>query len=469
MSAAGDPPRTGRRWPALPRDRWLRVLVVLFLVSLPLVTVRVYAVDEIQYFVYLPSVIHGGDLDFENEYRGLLADRQDELDWRALLEVARTPEGYLPNYAGVGCALLWLPGYLVAEVAARLGPWPADGLSWPYQAAVSYSSALYAFLGLLLLFGVARRVVGDGPALAGVLLTWWATQLTFYMYVTPPMSHATSFFAVSAFVAAWASWRRQPTLGRSLLLGAIAGLMSVVREQNVLLLVLPAFDVATRSLEGWRRGDRDEAARSARIGGVMAAGFAVPLLPQLLVWYRLFGSIGPPPMRVAFMEAFPRHLPAVLLSSERGLLLWHPVWIAGLVGLALLARRRPRLGWPLLLAVATQLWFLGSAANWSGGMAFGQRRLVASLFVVALGAAEIARRVPRPATLAAGVLLVWLNLSLVIQFGTGMIPRQGDVSWGHILRNHVVEVPRRLGGILGRYLFERSDFWDGGGEPDSRS
>lgn len=439
---------------------WRRGLVVLFLLTLPLVTARIYAVDEIQYFVYLPSLLHDGDLDFEDEYRVLLADRRDEIDWGALLEVDRTPRGYLPNYAGVGCAVLWLPPYLVAEVAARIGPWPADGLSWPYQAAVSYASAAYAFLGLLLLFGVARRAVGEVGAAAGVLLAWWGTQLTFYMYVTPPMSHATSFFAVSAFVAAWIAWRRDPGLGRSLLLGVLAGLMAVVREQNVLFLVLPAFDVAARALEAFRRGDRDEPARLARIGAGMAAGLALPLLPQLLVWYEMFGSIGPPPLRVSFMEPLPRHLPAVLLSAERGLLLWHPAWIVGLVGLGFLARRTPRLGWPLLLAVATQLWFLGSAANWAGGMAFGQRRMVASLFIVVLGAGELARRLPLRATLAAAVVLAWLNLSLLVQFGTGMIPRRGEVSWSAVLRNHVVEVPRRIGGILERYLFDRSEFFE---------
>ena len=38
-------------------------------VSLPAVTPRLYASDEIQYFAYLRSMWFDGDLSFENEYR----------------------------------------------------------------------------------------------------------------------------------------------------------------------------------------------------------------------------------------------------------------------------------------------------------------------------------------------------------------------------------------------------------------
>ncbi len=72
-------------------------------------------------------------------------------------------------------------------------------------------------------------------------------------------------------------------------------------------------------------------------------------------------------------------------------------------------------------------------------MAFGQRRLTASLFVVALGVAELAARVPWRTALPALAVLTWLNVSLLIQFGTGMIPRQSGVpvSGGGIHPAHV--------------------------------
>ena len=44
-------------------------LVLVFIVSLPAVTVRFYASDEIEYFAYLRSMWFDGDLSFDNEYR----------------------------------------------------------------------------------------------------------------------------------------------------------------------------------------------------------------------------------------------------------------------------------------------------------------------------------------------------------------------------------------------------------------
>ena len=45
------------------------VLTLLFLISLPAVTTRLYASDEIEYFAYLRSLYFDRDLSFDNEYR----------------------------------------------------------------------------------------------------------------------------------------------------------------------------------------------------------------------------------------------------------------------------------------------------------------------------------------------------------------------------------------------------------------
>ncbi|HVL66332.1 MAG TPA: hypothetical protein VM364_03620, partial [Vicinamibacterales bacterium] len=45
------------------------LLAVLFAVSLPAVTARLYSSDEVQYFSYLRSLYFDRDVSFENEYR----------------------------------------------------------------------------------------------------------------------------------------------------------------------------------------------------------------------------------------------------------------------------------------------------------------------------------------------------------------------------------------------------------------
>ena len=56
-------------------------LILAFVISLPAVTVRFYASDEIEYFAHLRSMWFDGDLSFDNEYR-YFYDRNIARGWR---------------------------------------------------------------------------------------------------------------------------------------------------------------------------------------------------------------------------------------------------------------------------------------------------------------------------------------------------------------------------------------------------
>jgi len=231
--------------------------------------------------------------------------------------------------------------------------------------------------------------------------------------------------------------------------------MTLVREQNVLLMILPACDL-TRSLFAWRSARRSEAIVD---GLLLAAGFVLLLLPQLAVWKVLFGHFRPGEQRTSFFHPWPEHLGSLLFSSNHGLLSWHPVWIVGLAGLALLSIRKPALGAPLILAFLAQALFLGSVSNWAGGMAFGQRRMLDCLFVIALGGATLVEAIPRRIAVVGAAALVWWNLSLLIQFGSGMIPREGPIDWREAAHNQLVAVPRSAVSIGRRYLSSKDPFF----------
>ena len=49
--------------------RQLAVLAAAFVITLPLITPRIYASDEVQYFAYLRSLWFDHDVSFENEYQ----------------------------------------------------------------------------------------------------------------------------------------------------------------------------------------------------------------------------------------------------------------------------------------------------------------------------------------------------------------------------------------------------------------
>ena len=158
----------------------------------------------------------------------------------------------------------------------------ADGFSRPYVAAVAYGSAFYGFVAILLSIAAARRIAG--PGLSAGIVVWLGTPLLFYMYVSPPYSHACSAFAVALFVTVWLRVRERWTAGGAVALGLSGALMAMVREQDVFLALGPAVDFAWTVCRGIRSRRLCQHYQSSR-GPTPARGSPAPsrrLRPQAL-------------------------------------------------------------------------------------------------------------------------------------------------------------------------------------------
>jgi hypothetical protein len=489
---------TRLRQPALLR-RDVLVLGLLFAISLPAVTPRINASDEIQYFAYLRSLWFDRDVSFENEYRhfydrGIAATPGFA---ETFLE-PMTPTGLRENFGTIGAALLWAPFYGVADLTVRVrraagSAVPADGYSRPYLAAVAIGSAFYGFAALVLAVAAARRVTGAG-LLAG-LAVWMGTPLLFYMYASPGFAHAPSAFAVALFVTIWLHVRRAWTVRGFVALGAAAALMAMVREQDILYALGPAVDY------GLRVGDRlrQRAFRAAPAGGWLAAplagaaAFAVAYLPQLFAYTALNGRPGPSTLVTRKMTWTSPHAGGVLASPEHGFFVWTPLAMLAVVGLVVLwmgtrgraraagagtgagglgvrdsEHRSPltdhRVAGCLLLMLALQVYVSGSVESWTVAGAFGQRRFVSATILLVIGLAALWQALPRGAPRAAlatsVVAAVWWNLGLMALFGAGLMDRQ-RLELGRNAWDVFVTLPRAGPALAHRYFTDRDSFYQG--------
>jgi hypothetical protein len=451
--------------------------VAVFLVSLPLVTPRIYASDEVQYFSYLRSLWFDRDVSFENEYTHFYESGLARAEGFHETFLERTTEaGRRINFATIGCALLWAPFYGVGDLAARAlhaagRPIAADGYSWPYVAAVAYASALYGFLALLIARHLVRRLGGPGSALAAhaslsTAAIWVGTPLLFYMYVAPPMSHATSAFAAALCLWAWMRAREGWRPGPSALLGITVALMAMVREQDAFIAIAPAFDWIATFARTRERRDRSRLLVSA------AAGIAACLaayVPQALAYLALNGHIGPSRLVARKMTWTAPHALEVLGSPAHGFLIWTPLALLAVAGLFFVPRlaraaASPRvLATGVLLAVAAQVYVAGSVESWTVAGAFGQRRFVALTAVLVIGlAALFAVLRPRTLRVAAAVLVLacmWWNVALLAQFGAGLMDRQ-RLEPARLAYNAFIVIPRELPGLPWRYVFDRPSFYE---------
>jgi hypothetical protein len=467
----------------------LWALALVFLISLPLVTTRINASDEIQFFSWLHSWTFDGDADFDNEYRYFYdAGPGRNPGFVATFLDATNEAGRRPNFAPIGSAVLWLPFYAAGHIVAVVSGAPTDGFSYPYVAAVAYGSALYGFLALLLSASIVRHLLGRSGLPAAVVV-WLGTPLIFYMYVAPGFAHACSAFAVALFIRVWLLVRDRWSLPGVVALGLCAALLAMVREQDAFFALGPAIDFARWSWRHLRAGGPGPA-RVSRIATQALAGvvaFVLAYTPQLVAYQALNGAWRPDDKVARKMTWTSPHFFEVLLSPEHGLFLWTPlalVAIGGLIWLAISGRpttsgepgrtRHLDGAWIaslMLLMVALQVYVSGSVESWTVAGAFGQRRFVALTPLLAVGLAALA---PPPGALwprrtavsALAVALIWWNIGLMAQFGLHLMDRQ-RLSIAHNARVSFVDLPRMAPAIAVRYLTDRESFYGLPREPDA--
>lgn len=428
-------------------DRERFVLIVLFLLAAAaFFKPWVHGADGMGYYSWLRSAVLDGDLDTADEYEHF------GYDWIA----GTTATGYKDNPWAVGSAILWSPFFLVAHVIIR-----GDGYGSIYFTAIGIASMIYAFVGLLLLYRLAKGLFGPGPSLLATVVTWFASSLVFYMYMHPSMAHANDAFVNALFVYTWYQTRHERTLQGWLTLGGTIGLAALVRTQNLLLAVVPFIELLAALVKN-RRHLSIQVVKSLAFGVGMLAAF----LPQMYVWHRVYGSwIVLNPYWTSTGNTFNPASPNffnVLFSNHHGLFVWTPALLAGIAGLYPLAHRDHKLATLLAVGFALQVYIVGGWSAWSGGAAFGQRFLVNSTPAYLLGMAalidQLQKRVGLRALWAVGILFILWNLGLMAQYITEMIPRDAPVSLITIAVNQL-RLPMVIAARLNDLLFQRFGVW----------
>jgi hypothetical protein len=490
----------------LPGEPGALLLAALFALLLPLATPRVYATDEVQYYVYLRSLRFDGDLDFANDYRRFAEINPRSGVAESLLQPNRIRErtGLYGNIAPVGSAIMWAPFFLAADAAVHLANAlgagiPADGFSAPYTQSVAYASAFYGFLGVLLSYRLARGYASQRAAALAAGTIWLATPLVWYMYVQMPFAHATGLFLTALFLTIWhetrgkAEGRTSFIVQRSarawLALGLVGGLMTVTREQLGLFLLIPALEAVLAYLALARAGVWRPAAALFGRHVLFLAAFLLALGPQLAS-YQLLNGVPRPAGEVSgklnwcsphFIDTLVDYDPAPSAwcgieddftanrpPLSRGALLWSPVLVPALLGLLLLWRHDRGLAAALLLAFLAQTYVNGAfGTTWHLSGAFGFRRLIECTPAFVVGLALLVDRLVgrwgwRAAVLPALLLVLW-NAGLVVNATVfnGETKLRAGLTWPDLWRWQL-EAPLKLAGTIGDLLFNRCKFLENG-------
>lgn len=394
--------------------------------------------DGIYYYVYVRSAVIDHDLDFTNDYTLYQRfNNEDPGKKREMLELHKTPFGKPANYFSVGPALLWLPVFLPTHAFALALGLPHDGFSYLYEAPLLFQSILYGFIGILLTYRVAASLFSRLAAFISVLGMWLATNVVYYMGVSPSASHVLSLFVVALFLFLWWRTRGKRTRRDWFILGLSAGLMALVRWQDILVTLLPLFELIgdwIKEMKKYGVGQDGHPARSDALirapfsatllilpaGLIFALGLVLAFSPQMLAWQILYGSPLTAPQGPTFFYPTRPEIWNVLFGLKRGLFTWTPLVFLGAVGFIPLYRRDRLLGGAAIVILLAEAYVNSIVYDWWGGEAFGARRFVSLIPFFVLGLAALvdsvrARLSRRTLLIALGAFTVW-NLLFILQY-----------------------------------------------------
>jgi len=356
--------------------------------------------DGFYYFAYLRSLAFDHDVDFTNDYKLLGLEDKPHL-------FTPTRTGHAQSAASIGPAILWAPffgaGHLVARsLGARRPEIDANGISFPYRQAVCVAGLFYGLIGCWFCFRLTRRFYVPSLAALATALAVSGSFLLWYLVKEPSMTHGPSMAAVAGFVWAWIRTRDTRVTGGKAgeatfdesrawaWLGAIAGLMTLIRWQNALFALLPACDAVAGLTAALRTGDRARARQVLAGGALFSLCATVAFVPQMIAWHAIYGSwLAVSPLGPKIRWGDPQ-LADILWSSRNGLFSWSPVLYAGAIGLVIFAGGQPGLGVPMLLTLALMTYFNACIQDWWGSDGFGGRRFDGTIPFFCLGVAAFA-------------------------------------------------------------------------------
>jgi hypothetical protein len=386
-------------------------------------------VDVIGYYSYLRSLAIDHDLDFANDFT--------LFGWPSKAN-EKTSLGLTANPWSVGPAILWAPAFAAGHLFslalnATGNPVPTNGVSFVYDFFIVLASMLYGLIGLIFIYFFLRFFFSPLLSFLALIFYLYASPLVFYQFHEPTMSHIMTVFAASGFIYFWyRNWLKKG-LKDWFWLGIWAGLMILIRPQDIFIFIIPA---AAETLALLRQKKKIDLPLIAGPLLMLAVSF-VCFSPQMLAWKILYGSYitianGPGYMHwtsPAFLE--------MLFSLNHGLITWTPIIAFCLAGLFFYKKEKSdqaMLFWAFGLIFLLEYYVNSAAGDFNGGWAFGARRFLSCSFLFAWGLGNLFNRAwenKRLLYFLLGLLslLVIFNLLFYVQWAYGLIDRGAAISW----------------------------------------
>lgn len=337
---------------------------------------RVIHDDIISYYCYLPAAIIHHDLTFA--FTKANPDFYADKYWPL-----KTSDGREVVKMTMGLSVLYLPFFLVGHLIALIGGYTPDGYTIPYQILLQVSAVFYLILALIILRKLLRRWFASGVVSIVLFITVVGTNLLHYSTLEAPMSHVYNFFLFATFFYLTVRFWESPSVKYGVYLGALIGLISLVRPSNILITIFFLL-WGVNSTKGF--GQRFHFfLKNWKILILPVFVASIVWAPQLLYWksatghwlYYSYNNEG-------FFFLKP-HILNGIFNYRKGWLTYSPVMIFPLIGILILGiKRKYEWFWPIVSFMLINIYIIFSWWSWWYGGGLGARPLIESYALLTL-------------------------------------------------------------------------------------
>lgn len=342
---------------------------------------KVIVADVVSYYAYLPAAFIFHDIKLEN---------RESFD-KGLFWPEELPDGKAVIKTSMGMSILYSPFFFMSHGIARLFGMEAYGFSPVYKIGLLVSAFFYLVIGLIFLRRILKAYFPDYMVALTIITIVLGTNLLNYATYDAPMTHVYNFAMINVFIWYTIQWYKNPRMWTLLPLGLLAGLITLVRPSNILILMFFfAYGVFT-----WESLKQRFLLVLNKFHWFlfMALAFVLVWVPQFIYWYVVTGSF--------LVDSYPDeqffwlnpHFIDGLFSYRKGWLVYTPVMAFALVGMVLLFRKMKEFSWAIMVFMGLSTYIIVSWWCWWYGGSFGMRSFVDYYGLLAIPMALIFREI----------------------------------------------------------------------------
>ncbi len=283
-------------------------------------------------------------------------------------------------------SFLYAPFFGLAHLYATLMGQEALGVSPPYKFMLIMSGFFYLIIGLFYLRKVLKKYYDDKIVAITLISIVIGTNLLYYSALRVAITHVYSFGLFSVFMWQTIKWYENPKFRTAIWIGLLAGIISLVRPTNALIvLFFILFDLKHKKEVVLRL--KFFLKKYKQIITIVFFTLLV-WVPQMIYWkiqtgqflYYSYKS------NEGFFFLNPQILNS-LFSYHNGWLLYTPIMIFAISGIVILYFKHREFFWPVAVFTVLNIYILSSWWCW-WFLGFGNRAYVESYALLAIPFAE---------------------------------------------------------------------------------